>query len=184
MATFRTSLPGSAADPSRPHLILVGLPGSGKSTVAGLLARQLGRTFLDFDAEISRREGMSIPEVFAQRGEPGFRQLEHALTEEVALFGGMLLAPGGGWVTQPEAVGLLRPPSQMVYLRISAAGALRRMGRKVVGRPLLLRPDPLGELARLLAARRSAYEGADCIVDVEHLDSQRVAELIQRQLGL
>ena len=184
MATFRTSLPGSAADPSRPHLILVGLPGSGKSTVAGILARKLGRTFLDFDAEISRREGMSIPELFAQHGEPAFRQMEHSLTEEVALFGGMVLAPGGGWVTRSDTVHLLRPPSLMVYLRISPAGALRRMGRKVTGRPLLLRPDPQGELERLLAARCLAYEGADLVVDVEHIDSQRVADHIERHLAL
>ena len=184
MATFRTSQPGSAADPSRPHLILVGLPGAGKSTVAGMLARRLGRTFLDFDAEISRREGLSIAEIFAQHGEHAFRLLEHALTEEVALFGGMVLAPGGGWVTRAETVALLRPASRMVYLRISPAGAIRRMGRKVSGRPLLLRPDPRGELERLLAMRRHAYESADLVVDVEHIDSQRVADLIQRQLAL
>jgi shikimate kinase len=184
MATFRTSQPGSAADPSRPHLILVGLPGSGKSTVAGMLARRLGRTFLDFDVEISRREGLSIAEIFAQRGEPVFRQLEHALTEEVAQFGGMVLAPGGGWVTQADTVALLRPTSRMVYLKISPAGAIRRMGKKVAGRPLLLRPDPRGELERLLATRRSAYESADLVVDVEHLDTQRVADQIQRHIAL
>jgi shikimate kinase len=184
MATFRTSQPGSAADPSHPHLILVGLPGSGKSTVAAMLARRLGRTFLDFDAEITRREGLTIAEIFAQRGEPAFRQLEHALTQEVALFGGMVLAPGGGWVGQPEAVALLRPASRMVYLKISPAGAIRRMGRNVAGRPLLSRPDPRGELERLLASRRSVYESADLVVDVEHLDSQRVADEIQRQLSL
>lgn len=182
MATFRTSLSGSAADPSQPHLILVGLPGSGKSTVGGLLGRRLGRTFLDFDAEISRREGMTVAEIFAQRGEPAFRQLEHGLTEEVALCGGMVLAPGGGWVGQADAVALLRPSSRMVYLRISARGALRRMGRKVAGRPLLQRPDPLGELERLLALRRAVYEAADLVVGVEHLDSQQVADHIQRQL--
>ena len=184
MATFRTSHPGSAADPSRPHLILVGLPGSGKSTVGASLARRLGHTFLDFDAEITRREGLTIAEIFAQRGEPEFRQLEHALTVEVALFGGMVLAPGGGWVGQPETVALLRPQSRMVYLKMSPAGAIRRMGRKVAGRPLLLRPDPRGELERLLAARRSVYESADLVVDVEHLDSQSVADHIQRHMSL
>ena len=152
--------------------------------MAGMLARRLGRTFLDFDVEISRREGLSVAEIFAQRGEPAFRQLEHALTEEVAHFGGMVLAPGGGWVTQPDTVALLRPASRMVYLKISPAGALRRMGKKVAGRPLLLRPDPRGELERLLATRRSVYESADLVVDVEHIDTQRVADSIQRQLSL
>jgi len=72
----------------------------------------------------------------------------------------------------------------MVYLKISPAGAIRRMGRGVAGRPLLLRPDPRGELERLLATRRSVYESADLVVDVEHLDSQRVADHIQRHLSL
>jgi shikimate kinase len=56
-ATFRTSNSGSAADPSRPHIILVGLPGAGKSTVGRAVAEKLGRTFLDFDVELERREG-------------------------------------------------------------------------------------------------------------------------------
>ena len=184
MATFRTSQSGSAADPSLPHLILVGLPGAGKSTVASMLARRLSRTFLDFDAEISRREGLSIAEIFAQHGESAFRQMERALTEEVALFGGMVLAPGGGWVSQPETIALLRPASRLIYLKISPAGALRRMGRKVAGRPLLLRPNPGGELERLLATRRVVYESADFVVDVENIDSQRVTDTIQAHFGL
>ncbi|MEP7001253.1 MAG: shikimate kinase [bacterium] len=184
MAIFRTSQSGSAADPSRPHLILVGLPGSGKSTVAGMLARRLERSFLDFDAEISRRAGLSIGEIFAQLGEHEFRKLERSLTEEVAQFGGMVLAPGGGWVSQPDTVALLRGNSTLVYLKISPAGAIKRMGKKVIGRPLLLRPDPKGELERLLAARRVAYESADLVIDVEHIDSQRVTDQIQRHLSL
>src|SRR4051812_6401828 len=116
MATFRTSQPGSAADPSVPHLILVGLPGAGKSTVGSALARELDRSFLDFDSEIARREGMTISEIFAQKGEPSFRLLEHALTDELRAHGGMVLAPGGGWVGRPETVALIRPPARMIYL--------------------------------------------------------------------
>jgi shikimate kinase len=177
MATFRTSQPGSAADPSIPHLILVGLPGAGKSTVGSALARELGRSFLDFDAEIARREGMTITEIFATKGEPTFRQLEHDLTEELRQLGGMVLAPGGGWVGRPDTVGLLRPPSRMVYLRIRPRTAIARMGRSVAGRPLLSRPNPVAELERLLKERRTAYESADYIVDVERV---AIAEVVRR----
>ena len=177
MATFRTSQPGSAADPAVPHLILVGLPGAGKSTVGSVLARELGRSFLDFDAEIARREGMSIAEIFAQKGEPTFRQLEHGLTEELKDLGGMVLAPGGGWVARPDTVAIIRPPSRMVYLRIRPRTAINRMGRSVAGRPLLSRPNPVAELERLLQQRRSAYESADYVVDVERV---AISEVVRR----
>ena len=177
MATFRTSQPGSAADPSLPHLILVGLPGAGKSTVGSALARELGRTFLDFDAEIARREGMTIAEIFATKGEPLFRQLEHGLTEELTEVGGMVLAPGGGWVARPDTVALIRPPARMVYLRVRPRTAIARMGRSVAGRPLLSRPNPVAELERLLKERRLAYESADYVVDVEHVV---ISEVVRR----
>jgi shikimate kinase len=177
MATFRTSQPGSAADASVPHLILVGLPGAGKSTVGSALARELDRSFLDFDAEIVRREGMTISEIFAQKGEPTFRQLEHGLTEELRAVGGMVLAPGGGWVGRPETVALIRPPSKMIYLRVRPRTALARMGRSVATRPLLGRPNPVGELERLLQERRTAYESADYVVDVERVP---IPEVVRR----
>ena len=182
MATFHTLQPGSAADPSLPHLVLVGLPGSGKSTVGAALAERLGRGFLDFDVEITRREGMTVPEIFAQGGEARFRSLERALTEECRTLGSLVLAPGGGWVTQPENVSLLRPPARLIYLKATPETAAVRLGGAAAGRPLLNRPDPRGELARLLAARSTLYESADVVVNVDHLDVQRVVDKVARLL--
>lgn len=68
MPTFRTSQPDSPADPSRPHSILVGLPGAGKSAVGQAVAAKLGRAFIDLDLEIERREGRSVAELFAEKG--------------------------------------------------------------------------------------------------------------------
>ena len=114
MATFLTSRPGSAADPSAPHLVLVGLAGSGKSTVGELLADALQRSFVDFDVEITRRCGMSVPEIFGQKGEGYFREQETALTRELAETGGMVLAPGGGWIMAEENRALLCPPARLM----------------------------------------------------------------------
>src|SRR6476659_5417011 len=91
--TFRTSQPGSAADPSKPHLILVGLPGSGKTTVGQAVADKLGRTFLDIDLEIERREGQSIGQIFGEKGEAYFRKKEREVTEELTLVGNMIISP-------------------------------------------------------------------------------------------
>jgi shikimate kinase len=182
MATLRTSQPDSAADPSLPHVVLVGLPGSGKSTVGRLLAHQLGRTFLDFDEELVRRQGMSVAEIFAIHGEHRFRELERELTAELLEFGNMVLAPGGGWIAQPDAVALLRPRSRMFYLRMRPGMALKRMGSTQARRPLLQHPNPLAELERLFLSRKAAYESADDVLDVERLQPQQVVNLIVDRL--
>src|SRR5690349_4133367 len=166
MATFLTSRPGSAADPLVPHLVLVGLAGAGKSTVGQLLAEALQRDFLDLDVEISRRCGMSVPEIFGQRGEPYFREQETALTRDLAETGGMVLAPGGGWILGEENRALLCPRARLIYLKVSPEVALHRMGAATANRPLLNRPDPRGELEKLLEARRPLYELAEIAVSV------------------
>jgi len=177
---FRTSRPGSAADPSRPHLILVGLPGSGKTTVGEAVAERLGRTFLDLDQEIERREGRSITEIFGEKGEPYFRQKEEELTAELKLVGNMIIAPGGGWVANPRNIAQVRPPGRLVYLRVRPETAIKRLGPTRSMRPLLTRPDPLGELERLLHDRRAAYESADAVVDTELYALQKVIEMVVR----
>jgi len=178
MPTFRTSRPVSAADPSIPNLILVGLPGSGKTTVGMAVAERTGRAFLDLDQEIERREGRSISTIFGEQGENYFRKRERELTQELALVGNMIVSPGGGWVTNAEVVSIVRPPSQLVYLRVSPAVAMRRLGPGAASRPLLVRPNPLAELERTLEARKAAYETADFVVNTELVDLQGVIEKV------
>src|SRR5258708_29500184 len=151
MHTFRTSVQINLTDLGLPHLILVGLPGAGKTTVGRAVAAKLGRSFVDFDEEIERREGMPITQIFGAKGEHGFRALEARLTKELAKTSGMIAAPGGGWITHPEVVGLVRPPAQIVYLRLRPQTALARLGPQRATRPLLMGPDPLCEVKRLLA---------------------------------
>lgn len=182
MPTFLTSRPGSAADPTVPHIVLVGLAGAGKSTVGQLLAEALQRSFLDFDVEITRRCGMSVPEIFGQKGEPYFRQQETTLTRDLAETGGMVLSPGGGWITSEENRTLLCPPARMIYLKVSPEVALHRMGAATASRPLLNRPDPRGELESLLESRRALYELAELAIVVDRLDAQRVTERILEKL--
>ena len=134
------------------------------------------------DAEITRRCGMTVPEIFGQRGEAHFRELETALTRELAETGGMVLAPGGGWIVREENRSLLCPPARMIYLKVSPEVALHRMGVATANRPLLNRPDPRGELERLLEERRPLYEQAEISILVDRLDAQRVTERILDKL--
>ena len=177
-ATFLTLPADSAIDPSRPHLILVGLPGAGKSTVGRAVAAKLGRAFLDFDRELERREGATVAEIFAEKGEPYFREKERALTAELAALGGMVLSPGGGWIADPESVALLRPRSRIIYLKVRPENALKRLGPDAAARPLLTRPDPLGELKRLLEQRQPHYSSADVVIDVDMIAAQEVTDKV------
>jgi shikimate kinase len=175
MATFRTSQPASAADPSRPHVVLVGLPGSGKSTLGRLAAEKLGRAFLDFDLEIMRREGMSIAQIFAERGEPAFRRMERELTKELPLLGGMFVAPGGGWIVDPENVATLRG-ARFVWLKVRPEVAIARLRNDPVVRPLLTRPDPVEELRRLLEERESLYAQAQYLINTEMVTVEQAVD--------
>ena len=83
--------------------------------------------------------------------------------------GNMILAPGGGWVSNPDVVALIRPPARLIYLRVRPETALKRLGSERSTRPLLMRPDPLGELRRLLTARKALYESADHVIEAELL---------------
>ena len=180
IATFRTSQIVSDIEVGKPHLILVGLPGSGKSVAGEALAAQLNRSFLDFDREIERRESASISELFAIRGEHYFRQQEIELTLELRQCGNMVVAPGGGWVTNKGVVEIVRPPAKLIYLKVRPETALARLGTQRSVRPLLSRPDPLGELKRLLSEREALYANADYVVNAEVIDiKQLVAKLAE-----
>jgi shikimate kinase len=184
MPTFRTSNPVSAADVAEaadqqaPHLILVGLPGSGKTRSGLAVADRLGRAFLDFDAEIERREHQSVAEIFAAKGEPYFRRLESALTRELAETSNMVLSPGGGWIANPGCLELLRPPAALVYLKVKPEIAIARMGGGAWRRPLLNRPDPVAEIRRLLVARESFYLKADHTISTDTMSLSQVVDCI------
>lgn len=160
------------------HLILVGLPGVGKTTVGAGAAERLGRPFLDFDTEIERREGLSVAEIFATKGERYFRKLERLLTNELVHEPAAVVTPGGGWITNRGVVALVRPIASIIYLRARPETVLQRMGASVESRPLLAGVDPLQMLEALQAARDGAYSAADRVIDTDLLDPQQVIDKI------
>jgi shikimate kinase len=166
-----------------PHVILVGISGAGKSTVGALVAEKLGRVFMDLDREIEKREQATVSELFAEKGEPYFRTKERELTEELSRMGNMILAPGGGWITNTDVVALLRPPGRIIYLKVKPETAMKRIGDERGTRPLLMRPDPLGELKRLLKQREPMFIKADHVIDTEKLKAQQVVEQVMKLAG-
>jgi shikimate kinase len=176
-------VPGPTADASAAHLYLVGLAGSGKSTVGRALADRLLRPFIDLDQEIIRREGMSVGEIFRGKGEAHFRSLERELTRELAGGAPSVVAPGAGWIMTPGVVDLARVSGRLIYLRVRPETALARIGSDTTNRPLLDRPDALAQLGKQLAARGPSYEMADLVVDSETLSLQEVINLIVGAVG-
>jgi shikimate kinase len=160
------------------RILLVGFMASGKSTVGRILADRLGWDFLDFDEEIERRQGEPVREIFRRLGEPGFRRLEAELTAEVGFRDGIVLAPGGGWITRPELLQQLAGDSAVVWLRISPGEAARRAAAEPGKRPLLAGPDPAGLAAAMMREREPLYRLADYTVDVDDLEPGTVADLI------
>ncbi len=166
------------------RVVLVGFMAAGKTTVGRLLARRLGWTFLDFDDVIEARTGATVPQIFREQGEAAFRALEARLTEELAHAPGVVLAPGGGWITQPHLLDLLGPGSLVIWLRVSPEEAVRRALADHVHRPLLAGPDPLGKARLLLAEREPLYYLADIAVDVDERDPDDVAWEIAERIRL
>jgi shikimate kinase len=151
----------------------------GKTTIGRAAARRLGRSFIDFDQEIERRVGLEVREIFRIEGEEHFRALEFALTEELSSSGGMVLSPGGGWITQQRSVELLRSAGRIIYLRASPEAVARRL-RRVETRPLLAGRDPVVALRELYEKRRALYETADVVLDTESLVKQQlIAKVVE-----
>ena len=158
-------------------ITLTGFMGSGKTTVGKVLADFLGCPFMDLDDLIVKKAGKSIPEIFAQDGEPAFRQLEARLlrqTVEKYTENTVVLALGGGAVTTPASAALLCDKTVCIYLRASLDTLLGRLAGETAGRPLA---DE--SLAERLAAREPIYEEtAHVVIDTDGLTPDEVADEI------
>lgn len=138
-----------------PKAVLVGLPGSGKSTIGRRLAKALGVGLLDTDVAIEQRTGRSIADIFATDGEQEFRRIEEDVVRAALADHDGVLSLGGGAVTSPGARAALAGHT-VVYLEISAAEGVRRTGGNTV-RPLLAGPDRAEKYRALMAKRAPLY---------------------------
>ncbi len=163
------------------QVVLVGLPGAGKSTVGQILAEMLGWSFLDFDAHIEAETGLTVAEIFARHGEEHFRELEADLTKRLASHHQVVFAPGGGWIANQELPALM-PHATIVWLRVRPETALNRVRATGVTRPLLQVPDALERLRGLLEKRAQYYEQAHTAFDTDEIDPRAIAEIVYEWL--
>jgi shikimate kinase len=163
----------------RRHLVLVGMMGSGKTTVGRIVAERLGRAFFDSDEVIEARTGRTVREIFASEGEAAFRRLEtQVLAEALARPEPSVIAAAGGTVLAAENRRAMRDGAQrVVWLRADPAALATRVAGGA-HRPLL-DDDPAGTLARLEAEREPLYgEVADAVIDTVDLRPNDVAERV------
>ena len=158
-------------------IALTGFMGSGKTTVGKVLADFLGCPFMDLDDLVVKKAGKSIPDIFAQDGEPAFRELEaQILRKTVAKYAEStaVLALGGGAVLAPASAALLHEKTVCIYLRATLDTLLERLAGETAGRPLA---DDF--LAERLASREPIYEKtAHVIIDTDGLSPDEVADEI------
>ncbi|MFE3703601.1 shikimate kinase, partial [Nocardia tengchongensis] len=163
--------------------MLVGPPGAGKSTIGRKLARELGVELYDTDAGIEERTGRTIPEIFAEDGEPEFRRIEEEVVRDAVLAGHGVVSLGGGSVLSAATRELLRGRT-VIYLEISVGEGLRRTGAST-NRPLLNGDDPAKKYRELMKTRRPLYrEVATIRVRTDGRSPGRVVRMILAKLGV
>lgn len=165
-------------------ICLVGLPGSGKTTVGRQLARRLGLPFVDSDPVIEQRIGCSIREYFEREGEEAFRDVEQQVIDDLTQTHAGVLSTGGGAVLRPLNRQHLRERGQVVYLRSTPEEVFRRV-RHDQNRPLLQVGNPLNRLQDLFAMRDPLYrEAAHFVIETGRPSVATLVNMIMMQLEL
>jgi shikimate kinase len=169
-------------------LTLIGYRATGKTTLAKLLAAGLGWDWIDADVEIERRAGKSIAQIFAQQGEPAFRDLEAEVIADLCRRDRLVVAAGGGAPLRPQSRRAMREAGKVVWLTAKPETILARMSADsttAARRPDLTNKDPLAEIDHLLEIRTPIYqESAHVAVDTEGKTPEELMATIIRQLKL
>ena len=168
-------------------VVLVGMMGSGKSSIGRRLAARLAMPFVDADTEIEQAAGMTIPEIFEQHGEPYFRAGEARVIARLLDHGPQVLATGGGAFMNGDTRSVIRQKGVSIWLKAELDVLMKRIKRRN-DRPLLKTDDPAATLTALIAERYPVYAQADFTVlsrDVPHeaIVDEIVAALHQRVAG-
>ena len=161
------------------NIYLVGFMGSGKSTVGKILAERLGMQFIDLDEEIEKQEGMKIKDIFKEKGEKYFRELERKKLEEIIQKDGLVVSTGGGLGANFENMEKMKKTGKVTWLDVSLDTVFKRCG-KDENRPLL--NMPYEKLEKLFNERKDVYKLSDIHINVENKTPQQIVEEIIENL--
>ena len=161
------------------NLFLIGFMGSGKSTIAACLAKDLGLKMIEMDAEIERREGRTINEIFATDGEAYFRDTESALVREIDEQGGLIVSCGGGVILREENITAMKAHGTIIYLSATPETIYQRV-RYSTNRPLLNGHMNVEYIKELMEKRLPRYlSAADCTVETDQKSVSVIAKEIE-----
>jgi len=159
------------------NIYLVGFMGTGKTSCGKIIARSLQREFVEMDEVIEAREGMSIVDIFAAKGEPYFRRKEEALLKELAAKTNLVVSCGGGLVCNPDNLALLKDTG-LVFGLTAAASTIYERIKSQKHRPLLNVENPLERIRQLLQKRNPCYQQAHYIIETDQISAEQVAQKI------
>lgn len=163
-------------------MILIGMMGSGKSTVGRVLAESTGRVHLDTDKELEHRLGSSINKLFSVYGEDAFRDHETALLHSLEP-SAMVLSTGGGIILREQNWEEIRRLGISIYLEASIEVLFQRLERGKWRRPLLKTEDWQQRVSDILASRQELYRRADIVVNIDHRTTEEIVGMIQQRLA-
>jgi shikimate kinase len=161
------------------HIVLIGLPGSGKTTVGRLVADRLHAGFVDVDSILNRKEGKPIAMIFAEKGESAFREMERKEMEAALANEPAVVSPGGGWAAQPGALEAAKAAAYVVYLKTRPETAAARAAPSGT-RPVLMGQDPETQMRALIKEREPFYVRADAKVETDKKTADQVAAEVVR----
>lgn len=165
------------------NIILIGFRGTGKTTIGKILARQIGKEFIDADVYLEKKEGMSIKDIFTKGGEPLFRDIESKVIAELSLLDDKVIATGGGAVLREENVKHLKKRGIIILLDADANTLYKRIHRDSHSRqrrPNLTAKGGYEEVQFLLEQRRPIYNRiADFVINTAHVSVASAAHKIQ-----
>jgi len=170
--------------PATPYtrVVLVGFMTAGKTSVGRALARSVGWTFADSDDECVRQDGRSVARIFAESGEPTFRELEQEVMARLLCRDRVVIATGGGWAGRETWTDEVPESSLTVWLDVSPEAVLSRAERRPGSRPLLIAPDPMERVRSIMAERRPHYALAQAYYDTVQIEVEEIVRLLSETL--